>query len=55
MQGQKKQKQTNNLRTNIVLFRSLDHAFSNYDERKTNEMHFQSKQQFQSGILIGVS
>jgi hypothetical protein len=24
-------------------FGSLDHAFSNYDERKTNEMHFQSK------------
>jgi hypothetical protein len=24
-------------------FCSLDHAFSNYDERKANEMHFQSK------------
>jgi hypothetical protein len=27
---------------NSLIF-SLDHAFSNYDERKTNEMHFQSK------------
>jgi hypothetical protein len=26
-----------------VFFCTLDHAFSNYDERKTNEMHFQSK------------
>jgi hypothetical protein len=24
-------------------FCTLDHAFSNYDERKTNEMNFQSK------------
>jgi hypothetical protein len=28
---------------NTHLFCSLDRAFSNYDERKTNEMHFQSK------------
>jgi hypothetical protein len=27
----------------IISFCSLDHAFSNYDERKTDEMHFQSK------------
>jgi hypothetical protein len=26
-----------------IIFCSLDHAFSNYDERKPNEMHFQSK------------
>jgi hypothetical protein len=26
-----------------IKFCSLDHAFSNCDERKTNEMHFQSK------------
>jgi hypothetical protein len=25
------------------IFCSLDHTFSNYDERKTNEMHFQRK------------
>jgi hypothetical protein len=26
-----------------IHFCTLDHAFSNYDERKTNEIHFQSK------------
>jgi hypothetical protein len=27
----------------LIPFCSLDHAFSNYDERKTNEMHYQYK------------
>jgi hypothetical protein len=29
--------------TGKYFFCSLDHAFSNYDEGKTNEMHFQTK------------
>jgi hypothetical protein len=32
-------------------FFSLDHAISNYDERKNNEMHFQSKPYVQNIIL----
>jgi hypothetical protein len=29
--------------TRNTIFCSLDHAFSNYNERKTNEVHFQNK------------
>jgi hypothetical protein len=31
------------LYVSVFFFCSLDHAFSNYDERKTNEMPFQTK------------
>jgi hypothetical protein len=35
----------------IFRFCSLNLAFSNYDERKTNEMHFQSKPYIQNNNL----
>jgi hypothetical protein len=33
-------KNTETREAKLYFFLSLDHAFSKYDERKTNEMHF---------------
>jgi hypothetical protein len=35
-----------------VLFCSLDHTFSNYDERNTNEMHFQTKPYIEDSYMF---